>query len=251
MPKSISISFGTAVKTGLSRWFKVQTIPHNLYVSVNLTSLYCGLRLILDYPKPLVRGRWVRFHSSGKTYAFLYWFFIDWRFVSTNLQSCSNSWVLFADKVRRNHLTGELWVTACDITELFVCFSWPRSKFWKESSHKLNVDTSDQTWLSWLLSQANARLSGLLFKKLGEIFAEPLLVVFGRSRLSLAWPLWGPSPHPHALSWGLGPLDRWPAGGALLEQVQSFLGHHQVRMGVVVEIVLQIRNQKGSQFKVR
>ena len=30
----------------------IQTIPHNLYLSVKLTSLYCGLRLILDYPNP-------------------------------------------------------------------------------------------------------------------------------------------------------------------------------------------------------
>ena len=29
-----------------------QTIPHNLFVSVKLTSLYCGLRLILVYPNP-------------------------------------------------------------------------------------------------------------------------------------------------------------------------------------------------------
>ena len=28
----------------------IQTISHNLYVSVKLTSLYCGLRLILLYP---------------------------------------------------------------------------------------------------------------------------------------------------------------------------------------------------------
>ena len=28
----------------------IQTIPHNLYVSVKLTFLYCGLRLILVYP---------------------------------------------------------------------------------------------------------------------------------------------------------------------------------------------------------
>ena len=28
----------------------IQTILHNLYVSVKLTSLYCGLRLILVYP---------------------------------------------------------------------------------------------------------------------------------------------------------------------------------------------------------
>ena len=30
----------------------IQTISHNLYVSVKLTSLYCGLRIILDYPDP-------------------------------------------------------------------------------------------------------------------------------------------------------------------------------------------------------
>ena len=30
----------------------IQTIPHNLYVSVKLTSLYCGSRLILVYPNP-------------------------------------------------------------------------------------------------------------------------------------------------------------------------------------------------------
>ena len=30
----------------------IQTIPHNLYVSVNLNSLYFGLRLILVYPNP-------------------------------------------------------------------------------------------------------------------------------------------------------------------------------------------------------
>ena len=30
----------------------IQTIPHNLYVSVKFTSLYCGLRLILVYPNP-------------------------------------------------------------------------------------------------------------------------------------------------------------------------------------------------------
>ena len=28
----------------------IQTMPHNLYVSFKLTSLYCGLRLILVYP---------------------------------------------------------------------------------------------------------------------------------------------------------------------------------------------------------
>ena len=31
----------------------IQTIPHNLYVSFKLTSLYCGLRIILVYPKLL------------------------------------------------------------------------------------------------------------------------------------------------------------------------------------------------------
>ena len=30
----------------------IQTIPHNLYGSVKLTSLYSGLRLILVYPNP-------------------------------------------------------------------------------------------------------------------------------------------------------------------------------------------------------
>ena len=30
----------------------IKTIPHNLYVSLKLTSLYCGLRLILVYPNP-------------------------------------------------------------------------------------------------------------------------------------------------------------------------------------------------------
>ena len=30
----------------------IETIPHNLYVSVKLTSLYCGLRIILVYPNP-------------------------------------------------------------------------------------------------------------------------------------------------------------------------------------------------------
>ena len=30
----------------------IQTIHHNLYVSVKLTFLYCGLRLILVYPNP-------------------------------------------------------------------------------------------------------------------------------------------------------------------------------------------------------
>ena len=30
----------------------IQTIPHNQYVSVKLTFIYCGLRLILVYPNP-------------------------------------------------------------------------------------------------------------------------------------------------------------------------------------------------------
>ena len=30
----------------------IQTIPHNLYVSFILASLYCGLRIILVYPNP-------------------------------------------------------------------------------------------------------------------------------------------------------------------------------------------------------
>ena len=30
----------------------LQTIPHNQYVSFKLTSLHCGLRLILGYPNP-------------------------------------------------------------------------------------------------------------------------------------------------------------------------------------------------------
>ena len=30
----------------------IQTIPHNLYVSVKSASLYCGLRIILVYPNP-------------------------------------------------------------------------------------------------------------------------------------------------------------------------------------------------------
>ena len=33
----------------------IQTIPHNLYVSVKLTSLYCGLRLLLVSPNPQQR----------------------------------------------------------------------------------------------------------------------------------------------------------------------------------------------------
>ena len=30
----------------------IQMIPRNVYVSVKLTSLYCGLRIILAYPNP-------------------------------------------------------------------------------------------------------------------------------------------------------------------------------------------------------
>ena len=30
----------------------IQIIPHNIYVSFKLASLYCGLRLILVYPYP-------------------------------------------------------------------------------------------------------------------------------------------------------------------------------------------------------
>ena len=33
----------------------IKTIPHNLYVRVKLTYLYCGLRLILVYPNPQYR----------------------------------------------------------------------------------------------------------------------------------------------------------------------------------------------------
>ena len=33
----------------------IQTIPHNLYASFKLSSLYCGLRLILVYPNPQKR----------------------------------------------------------------------------------------------------------------------------------------------------------------------------------------------------
>ena len=33
----------------------IQRIPHNLYVSFKLASLYCGLRIILVYPNPQSR----------------------------------------------------------------------------------------------------------------------------------------------------------------------------------------------------
>ena len=33
----------------------IRTIPHNLYGSFKLTSLYCGLRIILVYPNPQYR----------------------------------------------------------------------------------------------------------------------------------------------------------------------------------------------------
>ena len=49
MPNSVSMGFSTAVKTLIKT---IQTIPHNLYVSVKLNSLYCGSRLILVYPNP-------------------------------------------------------------------------------------------------------------------------------------------------------------------------------------------------------
>ena len=42
--------FGHCYVNGIIK--TTQTIPHNLYVSVKLTSLYCGLRLILVYPNP-------------------------------------------------------------------------------------------------------------------------------------------------------------------------------------------------------
>ena len=52
MPNSVSIGFDTAMNTGSFK--TIQMIPHNnLYVSVKLTSLYSGLRLILlVYPNP-------------------------------------------------------------------------------------------------------------------------------------------------------------------------------------------------------
>ena len=43
-------SFWPCHENGLTK--TIQTIPHNLYVSVKLTSLYCGLRIILVYPNP-------------------------------------------------------------------------------------------------------------------------------------------------------------------------------------------------------
>ena len=51
-PNSVSKSFDTAMKTGSTRQ---QMIPHNQYVSVKLTSLYCGSRLILVYLNPQKR----------------------------------------------------------------------------------------------------------------------------------------------------------------------------------------------------
>ena len=43
--------FGHCYENGLIK--TIQTKPHNLYVSVKLTSLYCGLRIsILVYPNP-------------------------------------------------------------------------------------------------------------------------------------------------------------------------------------------------------
>ena len=42
--------FGHCYENGLMK--KNQMIPHNIYLSVKLTSLYCGLGLILVYPNP-------------------------------------------------------------------------------------------------------------------------------------------------------------------------------------------------------
>ena len=48
--------FWACHENGLIKSFKtIQTIPQNLYVSVKLTSLYCGLRIILVYPNPQYR----------------------------------------------------------------------------------------------------------------------------------------------------------------------------------------------------
>ena len=38
----------------------IQMIPYNLYVSVKLTSLYCGLRLILIYPREMLSQKHVK-----------------------------------------------------------------------------------------------------------------------------------------------------------------------------------------------
>ena len=64
----------------------IQTIPHNLYVSIKLPSLYCGLRLILILSKgkltwhsPISYGVsfesswWACSHSSVKTFAYWVW----------------------------------------------------------------------------------------------------------------------------------------------------------------------------------
>ena len=65
----------------------IQTIPHNLYVSVRLTSLYCGLSwfiLILSKGKltwhshrgcgvSFESSYWAHFHGSVKTFAYLVW----------------------------------------------------------------------------------------------------------------------------------------------------------------------------------
>ena len=48
IPNSVSKGFDTAMKRGSSRRFK-------RYVSVKLTTPYCGLRLILVYPNPQYR----------------------------------------------------------------------------------------------------------------------------------------------------------------------------------------------------
>ena len=62
--------------------------PHNLYVSFKLTSHYCELRIILDYPDPQQReadlklryrvpfesSLWARFHGRAKTYKDRVWY---------------------------------------------------------------------------------------------------------------------------------------------------------------------------------
>ena len=40
----------------------IQTMPHKLYVSFKLDSLYCGLRLILVHTNPSVKGSQLETH---------------------------------------------------------------------------------------------------------------------------------------------------------------------------------------------
>ena len=76
----------------------IQTIPHNLYVSVKLTSLYCGLRIILIFSKGKLTWHlptgcgvsfesiwWApsRFHSSDPCLLILV-FITDWKVVWWN-----------------------------------------------------------------------------------------------------------------------------------------------------------------------